>query len=644
MSYVISRSKRNKNEIFDKQIFIVYASHEERLAEALQEFFKHWRIDTFFCRQKDRPVAGNYRRVLAKELYDRKLVIPLLSRSFQWSQYCQAEAGAAATIEKPMIPVIIPPSSLDDIKEISPVLDGFQGIVVAQTESGWQANKMDELREHFGLAIAAQGRTAVAFMQSLQTHVLSVLDLELQEQDRPDAEEDRLRENIDKVLSEIIEGNLRSVPPRETLSVWRSLDRKKSRAPASVKENIKRSLTNADIPTSELTFVGVSLKFSLDLITEALTELAVEHMEGVGERAEEDRGGSQHGRKYTHRVVEPCRNGSAKRLQITLVHMSDQSHILHALQDDDDIRIIRARFQAGWAATEREWRTACGNMGVNLMKLERVCIDYIPPRIGILIDGSIFYAGRCSFPRRGDEKTGPFHLRAGENEYFFYQKEAQRWDDERIPRGNQEINEFKEYLEFYRKPNLHGVTAISGPQLWLGELDNCIKSYSAMKNSEENGGTKELTVISQTCTRFQDLVVRALQEGFVVKIYVQDPTSELPEGSKHKIKGLKDRIHDIFRQQRKWPQGSAVEVYYFKHEPTYRAVAIAKEVLGIQLYVKESPRLGEVFAKDLRLIVTKHFSGYSELRKMLIEDFSEFEGVSPQPIIAGIYPPLRDSA
>jgi TIR domain len=643
MSYAVSRLKRNKNESFDKQIFIIYASHEERLAEVLQEFFKHWRIDTFFCRQKDRPVAGNYRRVLAKELYDRKLVIPLLSRSFQWSQYCQAEAGAAATLEKPMIPVIIPPSGLDDIKEISPVLDGFQGIVLAQTDSGWHANKLDELREHFGLASAARGGATAAFMQSLQTHVLSVLDLELQEQDRPDAEEDRLRKNIDKVLSEIIEDNLRSVPPRETLCVWRSLRREESRAPASIKENIKRSLTNADIHTSELTFVGISLKFSLDLITEALTELAVEHLEGVRERTQEGRGDSHQGSEYRHRVLG-CRSGSAKRLQIRLVHMSDQSHILHALQDDGDIGIMRARFHAGWAATEREWRIACGKMGIDLLDPERVCIDYIPPRIGILIDGSIFYAGRCSFPRKGEEKTAPFHLRAGENEYFFYRKEDQRWDDQKIPRGNKEIKEFEEYLQFYRKRNLHGVTAISGPKLWIGELDNCIKSYSDIKNSEENGDAKELTIISQTCTRFQDLVVRALQEGFLVKIYVQEPSPNLPKMSKDKIESLEDRIREIFRQQRKWPQSSAAEVYYFKHDPTYRAVAIGKDVLGIQLYVKQSPRFGEVFAKDLRLIVTKHFSGYSELRKILIEDFSEFEGVSRQPIVAGIYPPLPDSA
>ena len=261
MAFVTPSVAGEDTEGLTTQIFIVYESHEVRLAEALKQFFEHWKVGTFYCRQKIRELAVStpYRTILADELSAARLVILLLSRSFQWSQYCQAEAGAAATLKKHMISVIIPPSTVHDVKDISPVLESFDGVVVAPIHAHWKAGK---LSDHPKPARDADEWAAHGFTNTLQAQVLYALKLELRDKEHHDAEEDRLRANVEDALRWVIEDNLLSVPPKETLSIWPSIDRKTgSLAPASIIENIKRSLTNSDIPISTLHFVGVSLKF-----------------------------------------------------------------------------------------------------------------------------------------------------------------------------------------------------------------------------------------------------------------------------------------------------------------------------------------------------------------------------------------------
>jgi hypothetical protein len=110
-----------------KQIFIVYASSDVELAESLQRLLDGRGYDAFYCRKTDRESgsAKEYRSFLANKLASADLVILLLSEAFQWSNYCQAEAGMTIALEKNHLPILIPPKNVKDIVTLSPVLEGF---------------------------------------------------------------------------------------------------------------------------------------------------------------------------------------------------------------------------------------------------------------------------------------------------------------------------------------------------------------------------------------------------------------------------------------------------------------------------------------------------------------------------------------
>jgi hypothetical protein len=572
-----ARAASQTDDALAKDIFIVYEKHEVKLAEALKQLFEHWHIGTFYCRQEFRglAVSAPYRSFLAEELSKSRLVILLLSRSFQWSPYCQAEAGASATLNKPMIPVLIPPSTLDDVKDISPVLEGLEAVVVAPTLPHWRVGKLSNRPSP---AENADKWEAHDFINVLQSKVLQALNVKLHRQENKDVEEARLRGNVEAALRWVIEDNLVSIPERETLSIWPSIDNTSgSLAPASVIENIKRSLTNSEIPTTSLHVAGVSLKFSLNMITIALKELAHAHQTGV-------------------RPVMTCRDGRAKRLKITLVHMDDQSHILHALEDQIDIRNILKSFHKDWFDTSADWRSSCTVMGIDLLEPELHCIDYIPPRIGIMIDHSILYAGRCSFPQKSATE---FQLRVGENEYFFYERTSDR--------GIKEIDEFEEYLAVYSRPTFYGVPLVPDGNQWIRALEECVDSYQGLRN---------ITLISQTCTKFEPLIKRALIRGLVASIYVQHPESAPPD-ARRSIEGLPGRIRRMTQHRLDCAPGGGADIYYYRHSPTCRVAAVGDDVLGVQLYLPQPPDVGTLAAGDLRLIVKKHSAKYPDLKREL---------------------------
>lgn len=595
MTFISTRSASQIAEDLETLIFIVYESHEVALADALKQLFEHWRIGTFYCRQEIRGLAVStpYRRFLADELSKARLVIPLLSPSFQWSPYCQAEAGACTTLNKPMIPVLIPPSTVDDVRRLSPVLEGLDAVVVAPGLSHWGTDKLLKV-------LQSRNKTdkweANKFIDLLQSKILQALGLELRGLNPQDAEEARLRSSVEAALKWVIEDNLLSVPNRESLYIWPSIDDSTgSFGPASIVENIKRSLTNADLPTTALRFVGVSLKFSLRLITVALNELAADHKKGL-------------------RTVSVNQDGSKKILQITLVHMGDQAHILHALHDQIDIENILTSFHEEWSTTLKDWGTACHEMGVDIEPPKGYCIDYIPPRIGIMIDNSILYAGRCSFPKKGETA---FHLRAGENEYFFYNRTSVR--------GRREIDEFEEYLAVYRRPSFYGVTLVPDANRWIGELEHCVVRYPE---------TETITLISQTCSKFEPLVKAALIRGLIANIYVQHPDSHLaPDDAKASIRSLPGRIRKMVQDRLDCASQGVANIYYYRHSPTYRAASIGKEILGVQMYISRSTEVGTVTAGELRLVLARHSSKYSEVHRELIDQFKNYEGVSREPDI-----------
>jgi hypothetical protein len=596
MALASPRSGSQIAEDLPAQIFIIYESHEIKLADALKRLFEHWKIGTFYCRQDIRglPVSETYRKFLAEKLTKSHLAITLLSSSFQWSPYCQAEAGACATRRKPMISVIIPPSTIEDVRKLSPVLEGFDVIEVSPTLPTWPPEKLIKILKSRG---GPDRWETDEFVDALRLKAFEVLKLDIPVQNPHDAEENGLRNNVAVALRSVIEDHYLSSPYKEILRIWPSIDDKTSSdhktpslAPVSIIENIKRSLLDPDIPVTTIDSVGVSLKFSLPLLTAALEELAKDHKSG-------------------HRLVSVAQDGSRKALQITLVHMGDQAHILHALHDQIDIGNITRSFHEQWKDTLDGWSKVCTDAGIELKPPLEYCIDYIPPRIGVLVDKSILYAGRCSFPKKGDTE---FHLRAGENEYFFYDKTSAR--------GGREVEEFDDYLAVYKRPSFYGITLVPEASQWIGELENCVNKYPNIK---------EITVISQTCTKFGPLIKAALLRGLIANIYVQHPDSDsvLPEVASS-IRAVPGRIRRMVQDRRDCGEA---RIYYFKHPPTYRVASIGQELLGIQMYIARPPEVGTVKAGELRLIVAKHSSKYQELKRELIEEFKNYEGVSREP-------------
>jgi hypothetical protein len=603
MTFAEPRSATQIAHDLPTEIFIIYESNEFELAKALKELFEHWGLGTFFCRQEIRGLAisAPYRRFLADELSKARVAIPLLSPSFRWSPYCQAEAGACATLMKPMIAVIIPPSTLDDVREMSPVLEGFDVAIVSPTLPTWSFKTLVATLK----APPNPHKWQVAtFIDDLQSKLLQALGLTIQGQNADDAQETRLRRNVNEALDFIITTNHLTRPEKEALYIWPSIDdtatppgnkTKPSLAPTSIIQNIKTSLLNPNIPTTALDFVGVSLKFSLKLITAALQELAQDQRGGI-------------------RSVSVAPDGKRKTLQITLVHMDDQAHILHALHDSLDIELILSSFQQQFTSIAENWCTACGEMGVELLPPQEFCIDYIPPRIGIMIDKSILYAGRCSFPQRGEE----FHLRAGENEYFFY--------DQTTSRGGREIEEFINYLAVYKRASFYGVTLVNEPKEWIRELEHCVLRYPNIS---------DVTLISQTCYKFDPLLRTSITRGLTTSVYVQDPDSSgVTEESAAVIRTLPARIRRMIDDIPKGTPRGVANIYYYRHTPSYRAVSIGGHVLGIQMYIVRPPEPGVVKAGELRLIVARHSAKYVQLHRELIDQFKNYEGVSSQPDIS----------
>ena len=82
-------------------------------------------------------------------------------------------------------------------------------------------------------------------------------------------------------------------------------------ARTSIVEHIKRSILNKDHNTENSACRGVSLKYSLDLVTRALDELAL---------CKDD--------------VHELFKDQVKQVQINLVHMNDHSHILSSINDN----------------------------------------------------------------------------------------------------------------------------------------------------------------------------------------------------------------------------------------------------------------------------------------------------------------------
>lgn len=556
-------------------IFIVYANEDVHLAEALKELLEAWGLKAFYCRQETREHAASkgYRSYLRKELKRSNFVIFLLSSAFRYSQYCQIEAGMTAMRKKkPYLEITIPPTTFDDIRKVSPILEGRDAI-----------NADSE-----GLSLKLKETLESCF-------------LNLRIKDDEDEKVAHAIADLRKRIGERIDDYKLKPPRQELIGVWPSLQ-EKSGAPYSIIQSIRRSIERG---STHLAFVGVSLKFSLKLITEALRDLPKDNP------------------------------ANRKKLTIDLVYMDDQSHILHSLSDTVDIDNVIENFHRSWPETRKGWEESCKAAGIELdvnKPLGPKGIDYIPPQVGILIDsgnaGCKLYAGRCSFEQIGKA----FRLMVGERDYFFYTSDNDL--------GREAIRVFIQHLNCYRDPKHNGVSLVPDHSTWSRQLESCIENYADIH---------EVTLISNTTTKFYPLILASFRKGHVVKVYTHGLPNDLPSEDQSHVEGLKHRLEGDVRNEGNRNTNGRVELRYYYHQPTFRAALIGDAVLGIEMYLlrtdakecrelgstREQPMTTPVAAKlvpsGMRLIATSHSSHFTMLKRDLIDRFFRCGPVDEDP-------------
>jgi TIR domain-containing protein len=565
-------------------IFIVYQDFEYVLAITLQHLLQEWGYEVFQCRQTDRDGSA-YRAELRENIRKCDLVVLLLSREFRWSPYCQAEAGTTMALEKPYIPVLVPPARTKEVgDEIAKVLEGVQLLRASDP------NFISLLQA----AIAERLNKGRENLRNLICRLQAMEGLEVTNFAPSQAEEDSSkRADVLAAIKSIEKRYKLSQPERRRVSSFPHLydDSCKS----SIVGNIVEGLETTD-ETTFLTFVGVSLKFSLHYITDALQAFSRQARTGSGK----------------------------KKLSISLVYMDDQSHILHALDNTRDMGAIQSNLGRKWKAVETEWRRLCGEI-IDLADPVLYRIDYIPPQVGILIetgDKSVLYAGRCSFNQE-DLRSSGFTLDVGENEYFFYKKVGESGDDDSATNA---IRQFKKSVNAYAKShNNSGVTPVWGSNDWVRRLSKYVEKICTVYNEsthklERAPDPAELTFISGTATKFEGLIIEALGWGAKVRTYVRDSGTP-PRRVRH--------LYDRLRRQVGEMLAGGVEQHRYQHPATFRAVVIGNLAIGLQIYVNADEaslttvrRQGASFETvrkiPLCFIVTPCFEHFEQLKDAVL--------------------------
>ena len=142
---------------------------------------------------------------------------------------------------------MIPPAAKNQIKEISPILEGWE-ILDAKIDRDPLKNFVTLLKTRLDDRFGAQPEKPPIIREGKGPSQL-----------------------VEESIAKLIDTYRLEPPKQELMRVWPSLE-EGSPARHSIIENIKRSLLGGEGPT-RLAFVGVSLKFSLALITQALSEL-----------------------------------------------------------------------------------------------------------------------------------------------------------------------------------------------------------------------------------------------------------------------------------------------------------------------------------------------------------------------------------
>jgi hypothetical protein len=540
-------------------IFIAYQSSERRLADSLWALFRAWGCKPFHCRHEQMDNAF-YRKQLRKQLRECDLVVLLLSPEFQWSQYCQAEAGTTMALNKAFIPIIVAPATKESInRDIAQVLEGCDFINSADVDFIAKLNGRvsTQLRKR-----KAASRKVMARLARLANDRLEPLEAISGE------EEEALADGVAEAVAGIDRRYRLHQPPRKLFNVWPSL--RDEGCFESIVGNIVHSL-NSPLASTDLVFVGVSLKYSLHCIRAALERV-----------------------NRLHQGESPPK----KKLAITMVHMDEQAHILHAL-NLPDIKIIKDNFVKDWPNAIAKWKTLCEANGIELVEPKPIRIDYLPPMVGILIDDSILYAGRCAFHRHGSGEHAPLELWVGELPYFFYRIGGHPTADAAAINA---IREFKACLQAYHEcTNNSGVVPVWTSDTWIDRLRGYCLGYD---------GEEAITFISGTAAKFEPLIRGVLEKGRTrVSVYVHD--AETPS---QRIRAVQD---NVLRNMGRIPE--TLEIRCYPHAATFRAAVIGSVAIGLQTYVSEGAEVGGT-ARKLQLcsIVTPCFEHFSVLKHSIL--------------------------
>jgi hypothetical protein len=512
-------------------VFIVYQNSERLLADKLKDLLEAWGYEAFHCRQGDKDSSA-YRSELRRRIRACDLVLLLLSREFQWSPYCQAEAGTTMALEKLFIPILIPPATMEEVNTcIAQVLEGCDFITATDPDF------VPTLKSRVEREIAQSNQKLKTMVDELRKK--ADLDLRIPPGNDNHKNESICRDNVKTVVNDIV-GKYKLYQPKKTLvRSWPSLG--DSRCRESIVGNIRCSL-ESDAQETSISLVGVSLKFSLSLISKALQS------------------------------VNRPKDRKKKKLKLTLVYMDYQSHILHAL-NVKDVELILRHFEKDWSETLAEWRKLCESASIELCDPVRRRTDYIPPRVGILIDEVILYAGRCTFQPFGDPRHPVFDLRVGENEYLFYRMDNNAPAVER-EQAQAAIDEFNGCLQAYGVcQNNVGITPIWTSDNWINRLIKYIEDYK---------GVEAITFISGSARRFESLILASLRRGANVKIYVRESGN-----ASRQIKDVTDRIRNNLERA-----SSTLERLPFWHPATFRAVVIGNVAIGLQIYINAGDKVG----------------------------------------------------
>ena len=539
-------------------IFIVYSDYEHKLAEALKGLLESWGFDAFFCRQEMRVLgtSRSYRQDLAENLAKSNLVVLLLSNAFRQSQYCQAEAGATVTLDKPHIQIMIPPVGYETIKNVSPVLEGRLII-----DGGQSLTVVDELRAQVAGTFAELG---------------------LPRTTDPHAEQ-ACAADFESALAGAIARYRIEPPSRALTGFWDTLTDASASIIANIREAVATGATNVAV-------VGVSLKYSINILSTAIEAAAADA-------------------RTSGRPAGP--------LTIELVHVDDQSHILHSLKDTIDIGNVLLYLRVGWPERKAAWEATCKEAGIEIDVREPVAIDYIPQQVGIRIrglpaDSSVLYAGSCSFDRRGGEVV----LLVGEREYSYY---SSRSADARATKA---IAVFDQYLAQYRSPRHSGATLVLDHHEWIARLEECVSRYPDLD---------QLVLVSNTSQKLFQLIVPALQRHLTVKVYTSHPELLSPREAAL-VGSLEERLDEEIASRLPVDWAGAVEFRYSGNPPTFRAALIGDAVLGLQAYTINGNAYAAANARhddpqrrtaapliptELRLIVTRYGEHFRKLREMV---------------------------